>query len=550
MIDGASDAVPPPDPSAESEVFRLINDARALIERRKLADSEAPLKRALKLAEWMLAPDHAYIPAILSHLGWLAGARKQHDQAVAAYRRALSIQEARLGSMHRDTLRSMGELAAALFEAEPHDEEAEKLSLRAIAGYEQAGCDGAELATQIVTLASRRCYVGRYAEAEPLFLRALAMQERLVGQAGRAAYTAMRLAIMYDHDLPNMADPEPYYLKALARYEEAHDDAGAIEARYRLADYLHRQGRDDEAGPLFTAIVAALSTEDSVAEPIEARWMLDGCCQYLHDVGRVAEAEELQEQGGPGTLRVEFCKSEADQAEAAFGSDSVELAKALDSLALAYEGAGQGDQAEEAARRAEEILVARLGPDDPASAKAIALRASARDRASRWAANRPTRAGFTTSKGELFNCFTFPWRDERRPDLVRACLAAAEDPSIDDNGAAMAITAVSFVAGLDEQWDLILELIAEAPENDQVLQFIAAGPLESFLGRFDATVINRVETEAARDPKFRRVLSGVWKHGMSDAVWERVRALQATVREPLPAMRPFSAGEATPPQDA
>ena len=51
-------------------------------------------------------------------------------------------------------------------------------------------------------------------------------------------------------------------------------------------------------------------------------------------------------------------------------------------------------------------------------------------------------------------------------------------------------------------------------------------------------MIDRVESEAARDPRFRRVLSGVWKLEMSDAVWDRVRRIQATVADPLPEMRP------------
>jgi hypothetical protein len=96
---------------------------------------------------------------------------------------------------------------------------------------------------------------------------------------------------------------------------------------------------------------------------------------------------------------------------------------------------------------------------------------------------------------------------------------------------------------------MILELIAAAPIDDRVLQSIAAGPLEGFLGRFDAEAIDRVEAEAASNRRFRRVLSGVWKHGMTDPVWSRVRAIQATVNDPLPEMRPFADGEHTRPED-
>jgi hypothetical protein len=125
--------------------------------------------------------------------------------------------------------------------------------------------------------------------------------------------------------------------------------------------------------------------------------------------------------------------------------------------------------------------------------------------------------------------------------LIRACLAAAARGDQDDpEGATEAITAMTFFAGIDEQWVMILELVALAPEDEQVLGFIAAGPLEGFLGRFDNEAIERVEAAAEADPKFRRVLTGVWKHGMSDAVWKRVRAVQATVPDPLSEMRPLN----------
>jgi hypothetical protein len=90
--------------------------------------------------------------------------------------------------------------------------------------------------------------------------------------------------------------------------------------------------------------------------------------------------------------------------------------------------------------------------------------------------------------------------------------------------------------------------VAEAPDDLWVLKSIAAGPLEGFLGRFDEAVIDLVEAEAAHNAKFRRVLSGVWKHGMTDRVWSRVRAIQATVNDPLPDIRPFAAGADEPTQ--
>ena len=135
-----------------------------------------------------------------------------------------------------------------------------------------------------------------------------------------------------------------------------------------------------------------------------------------------------------------------------------------------------------------------------------------------------------------------PLPEDRRPkeEVISAYFAHCQDR--DDERYAWAGTTmagVSFYANDFQLWSLILELIERAPNDDKALQDIAAGSLEGFLGRFDDKMIDRVEQEAFRDEKFRRVLSGVWKHGMSDTTWNRIRAIQETVSNPLPEMIAF-----------
>ena len=62
---------------------------------------------------------------------------------------------------------------------------------------------------------------------------------------------------------------------------------------------------------------------------------------------------------------------------------------------------------------------------------------------------------------------------------------------------------------------------------------IAAGPLEHILGHHGEAYIGVVESEAARDDKFARMLTGAWKYMMSNEVWGRVQAIQARVLDPL-----------------
>ena len=146
----------------------------------------------------------------------------------------------------------------------------------------------------------------------------------------------------------------------------------------------------------------------------------------------------------------------------------------------------------------------------------------------------------TTTADEIFYQSPLPEDHRRRDEVISAYLTHAADPSdADTEWASTTMTGMTFYAAPDQQWNLILELIDRAPDNELVLQDIAAGPLEGLLGRFGDDVIADVEARASAEPKFARVVSGVWQHGMSDATWQRVRDIQKTVDRPLPEMRPF-----------
>ena len=60
-------------------------------------------------------------------------------------------------------------------------------------------------------------------------------------------------------------------------------------------------------------------------------------------------------------------------------------------------------------------------------------------------------------------------------------------------------------------------------ESDFLLSNLAAGPLEDLLVEFDDQFIDRIEKCASQSPRFRFMLSMVWKNDISEPVWERVR---------------------------
>jgi hypothetical protein len=75
----------------------------------------------------------------------------------------------------------------------------------------------------------------------------------------------------------------------------------------------------------------------------------------------------------------------------------------------------------------------------------------------------------------------------------------------------------------EELWDPILEILKRDPPTE-VIEVLAAGPLEDYIAKLGERVIDRVEAQAAADAKFRNLLGGVWRNSMSDAVWARVQA--------------------------
>jgi hypothetical protein len=77
---------------------------------------------------------------------------------------------------------------------------------------------------------------------------------------------------------------------------------------------------------------------------------------------------------------------------------------------------------------------------------------------------------------------------------------------------------------------MLLEAVRQARDETD-LRPVAAGPIEGLLGRHGPLTIDRVDSQAAVDPKFARAMPGVRRYTMTDEVRARVQALQARVRD-------------------
>ena len=64
-------------------------------------------------------------------------------------------------------------------------------------------------------------------------------------------------------------------------------------------------------------------------------------------------------------------------------------------------------------------------------------------------------------------------------------------------------------------------MLAFSPDMT-VLALLAAGPMEELLVYHGPAIIEQVEEKAAHQPKFRRLLGGVWKNAIEEGIWARV----------------------------
>lgn len=73
----------------------------------------------------------------------------------------------------------------------------------------------------------------------------------------------------------------------------------------------------------------------------------------------------------------------------------------------------------------------------------------------------------------------------------------------------------------DTAWRAIL-LILEDAHDQSVLDTLAAGPIESLIESHGQDFIGRIEEQAEKDVKFKKLLWGVWERGEKE-VWDRVK---------------------------
>jgi tetratricopeptide (TPR) repeat protein len=303
----------------------------------RYAEAEPLFLQVLTITEKMLGPEHPNVASSLNQLAELYRVQGRYAEAELLFLRALAIGEQARGpeqlyvisNSNRQAF-AIGEQArgpeqspvivnftqlpttvyrvrdfilihsgnglAELYCVQGRYAEAEPLLLRAIAIREQAlGPEHPEVAPSLSNLAMLYDTQGRYTEAEPLLLRALAIREQALGPEHPDVASSLRnLAMLYDTQ-GRYTEAEPLLLREIAIEEKrlGPEHPAIAPSLSNLARLYRVQGRYTEAEPLFLRALAITEKVLGLEAPSIALY-LENYAALLRDTNHNAEADKLE----------------------------------------------------------------------------------------------------------------------------------------------------------------------------------------------------------------------------------------------------------------
>jgi tetratricopeptide (TPR) repeat protein len=241
-----------------------------------------------------------------------------------------------------------------LYRAQGRYAEAELLYVRSLAiNEEQLGASHSNTATSMNDLASLYSEIGRYAEAEPLQLRSLAIkEEKLSINHPHIATILNNLASLYE-SMGRYTEAEPLYVRSLAIKEEklGKNHPSTATSLNNLAGLYKSMGSYAEAESLYVRSLAIKEEQLGTNHPDTASSLSSLAVLYI-SMGRYAEAEQLQ-------IRSLAIREEQ------LGTNHPDTASSLNNLAGLYESMGRYAEAESLYVQALEILEHIVGTNHP-----------------------------------------------------------------------------------------------------------------------------------------------------------------------------------------
>jgi len=341
------------------ELMQAYNQFRSFEKQGRHAEAAVHARRALELGEAEFGTDHQNVAELLKNLGKLYKIVGRFEEAAVLYQRSLAIEKKEQSPNQIEVARTLNKLA------EVYDElgryvEAEALYLQSLAIFEKVhGLVHREVALVLNNLGVSYLNQRRFDEAESILKRSLVIREKTKSLVIRSkaqgpylmevAQSLNNLAGLY-RNLGRIADAEPLYKRAISIWENelGPEHSILVTALNNLADAYSIVGRNDEAERLFKRSLSIGEKTVGPAHPSLARPLNNLALLYVKE-GRYKDAEPLSQR----SLAIW---------EKTLGPDHPEVARALNNLGLLYEKQGRYEEAKLIYERSLIILEAAYGP--------------------------------------------------------------------------------------------------------------------------------------------------------------------------------------------
>nr|WP_322657823.1 tetratricopeptide repeat protein [Dendronalium sp. ChiSLP03b]MDZ8204117.1 tetratricopeptide repeat protein [Dendronalium sp. ChiSLP03b] len=294
--------------------------------------------------------------------------KKEQELGIEYLSKAVELQK-ELG-LEKDLATSLTKLAL-LYNSQGKYSEAEPLCIQALALRRKLlGEEHLSVATSLNNLALLYYSQGRYSEAEPLFIQALALRRKLLGEEDPSVADSLNnLAGLY-YSQGRYSEAESLYIKALALRHKllGEEHADVANSFNNLAVLYEFQGRYSEAEPLY---IKALTLRRKLLgeEHPDVANSFNNLAGLYESQGKYSEAEPM------------YIKALALRRKL-LGEEHPDIATSLNNLAYLYRYQDRYSEAEPLYIQALEILEQRLGVNHPNSITCRENLAYLRDRLS------------------------------------------------------------------------------------------------------------------------------------------------------------------------
>lgn len=351
-----------------SSDHRLITSLETLAElyhQQGMTAPQEPLKkRILEIREGELGATHPDLVPDLLGLAWLYEQREKPAEALPLVKRVLEIRETALGPNDAQTIESVNELGRTLLELQRFTE-AEEMFRRSLLTHESASeTNPRALAHDLQNLSAVYSSQGKREDAEAFSRQALEIQSQELGKLSAFASDASWKLGKFYWAHRRFAEAEPLLLNHLEVEEKrAGPDRGNLLFLYaQMARFYHMQGRDEEAEK-FTQRAHGIATRVAQEKPTDptdrhAAMRIHNSGNLFMREGRYAEAEQLY-------------RRELEIDRKAGRPEYPSLSSDLESLGMALCAQGNLGRAVPLFRQATQITEKAQGSDHPSVAGSL-----------------------------------------------------------------------------------------------------------------------------------------------------------------------------------